>query len=146
MKPIRKHLKAIAIFLAIIFLVSSCKVYHSKTVSVDEAVYSSKWVRVKAHDGETYRFKKLEKTKGKLVGVLLRNSDDAYYLTSYIIDSTNSGKNVHILIPDAFISKIQLQNKELSTVLSIVIPVLVIGGALIIAAENMSINPGLGGN
>ena len=145
MKPLRKHLKPIALLLSVVVLMQSCIVYQSQTVSVDEAVTSSKRVRVKWNDGETYRFKKLEKTKGKLYGVLGRNSDDAYYLSSYIIDSTNRGKYVYILIPDEFISKIQLQNKELSTVLSVLIPVFVIGGILKIAADNMSINPGLGG-
>ena len=145
MKPIRKQIKPIALLLSGVVLMQSCIVYQSQTVSVDEAVTSSKRVRVKWNDGETYRFKKLEKTKGKLYGVASRNSDDAYYLSSYIVDSTNSRKYAYILIPDAFISKIQLQNKELSTVLSVLIPVLVIGGILEIAVANMSINPGLGG-
>jgi len=145
MKPLRKHLKPIALFLAVTFLVQSCKVYHSGTVSVDEAISSQKRVKVKSNDNETYRFKKLDKNNGKLYGVAHRNSDAAHYLSSNIIDNTNGGKYVDILIPDKFISKIQLHNKSLSTVLTVLLPIIAIGGLLTIAVANMSLNLGWGG-
>jgi hypothetical protein len=143
MKRLRKHLKPIALLLAVIFLVSSCRVYHSGLVSVDEAVTSSKRVKVKSYDDEIYRFKKLEINKGKLYGVATRNSDAAHYLSPYIIDQTNDDKYVGILIPDEFISKIQVQNKGLSTVLTVLIPVIAIGGFLTLTARNMSLDLGL---
>ena len=87
MKLHYKHLKLVALLLFVTFLVSSCKVYHSGTVSVDEAVSSFKEVKVKSYDNETYRFKRLGKRNGKLYGVAHRNYAE-HYLSSYIVDNT----------------------------------------------------------
>ena len=138
-------IKLIALMLSIVVLMQSCRVYHSATVSVDEAISSQKRVKVKSNDNETYRIKKLDKNNGKLYGVAHLNSDAAHYLSSYLIDNTNGGKYVDILIPDKFISKIQLHNKSLSTVLTVLLPIIAIGGLLTIAVANMSLNLGWGG-
>ena len=40
MKPLRKHLKLIALFLSVTFLAQSCNVYTYKPTTVDEVVKS----------------------------------------------------------------------------------------------------------
>ena len=61
MKALRRHLKQIALFLAVIFLMQSCKVYTYKSITLEEAVkFDYNKVKVKSRNNKTYRFDKLE--------------------------------------------------------------------------------------
>ena len=67
MKPLRKHLKPIALFLAVIFLAQSCKIY-DKPVSVSEAASIRKPVKIIGNSDKEYVFKKIFYENNQLFG------------------------------------------------------------------------------
>ena len=142
MKPLDKHLKPIALFLALIFLVSSCRVYHSKTVSVDEAVQSSKRIKVNSYNNEIFKFKQFQKEDGRLYGITRKNSYTAKKLSHQILGENIDRKYVNILLPDTLLKEIHLHDKTLSILIPVMIPISIIVGILITGGHSTAINFG----
>ena len=140
MKTIRKHLKLIALFLSVVFLLQSCKVYQAKTVMLDEAIQSSGRVKVNSYRNDKYKFEQLIIEDGKLYGITKKKSLTAKKLSFQNHKEIDNSNDVKILLPDNIGKDIHLQNKTMSTVVSIAIPLLIIIGVLAI------IQPGNVGN
>jgi len=119
-------LKWIALTLSALFLLQSCKVYHSKTVTVNEAILSTKRVKVNNFNNESYKFESLYKENEQLYGYTKIKSSTAKKLTEQIVEMNE--KFVKILLSEKKIKEYHLQNKNLSTVLSVAIPVAVASG------------------
>ena len=132
MKTIRKHLKLIALFFSFTFLLQSCKVYQTKTVTVDEAIQSSKRVKINTFRNDTYKFEELRKDDGKLYGITKKKSGTAKDLSFQGYEENANSKYVKILLPDTIVKEVYLQNKTMSTVISIAVPLLIIIGVLAI--------------
>ncbi|WP_372794674.1 hypothetical protein [Lutibacter sp.] len=138
MKAIRKHLKIVTLFFSFTFLLQSCKVYHTKTVTVDEAILSSKRVKVNTYRNDTYKFEELRKDDGKLYGITKKKSGTAKDLSFQGYEEDDNSKYVKILLPDTIVKEVYLQNKTMSTVVSIAVPLLIIIGlAAIIQPGNV---------
>jgi len=123
------NLKWIAITLSALFLLQSCKVYHSKTATIDEVIESQKRVKVKSYNGEIYRFDKLHRENDQIFGIAKIKSQE--WLRKYAKQFGQgevSGKEVKFSIPDNAFKEYYLQNKTLSTILSVAIPVVVVIG------------------
>ena len=135
MKLIRKHLKPIALFLAVVFLVSSCRVYQTKTVSVDDALSTSKKislktnknVKVKSTTNDIYKFKYLLKGKGQIYGVANKNSKTSKSLSNQIVQSNIEKNKVKILLTKDQVNEIRLVKEVLSGVLLVLS---IVGGGL----------------
>ena len=130
MKILRKHLKLISLFLSFTFLLQSCKVYQSRTVSADEASQSNKRIKVNSIRNDTYKFEELRKEDDKLYGIVKKKSSTAKHLSFQSYEEIDNGKYVKILLPDNIVKEIHLQNKTMSTVLNIAIPFLIIIGIM----------------
>ena len=143
MKTIRKHLRLVSLFLAITFFIQSCRVYHSSTASIDEAVQSNDKVKLEAAE-DTYVFQELQRENGNIYGITKRKSVTADLLSAQIVEDTKDQKNVKILLRNDQLNNIHLQNKTMSTLATIGIPLVVVGVILIIAANSMDFNFGFG--
>jgi len=110
MKTIKTHLKTVALIFASLILFQGCTVYKSTAVSLDEAAKSDTKVKVVTNDNQTLKFKR--------VGF----ENDYYY-------GEVNFKNTWIKtrINEDNIVKIQLKDKSLSTILSIGIPIVILG-------------------
>ncbi|MCZ6703894.1 MAG: hypothetical protein O6940_12760 [Ignavibacteria bacterium] len=126
MKTTHHHLKWIALTLSALFLLQSCKVYQSKTVTVNEAILSTERVKVNNFNNESYKFERLYKENEQLYGYTKRGSSTAKKLTEQIVKSQLN--YVIILLSEKTIKEYHLQNKTLSTILTVAIPVTVIIG------------------
>ena len=78
------YLKWIAITLSTLMLLQSCKVYHSNTVTVDEAVLSTKRIMVKDFNDRIFKFNMLFREEDQLYGIAKRKSGTAKLLAEQI--------------------------------------------------------------
>ena len=138
MKTVRNHLKLISLLLSFTFILQSCKVYQSKTVTVDEAVQSKNRVKIISNRNETYKFKVLQKENDQLFGVTKKNSSTAKNLTFQKFENTGNSKNVKFLLPYSIVKEIHLQNKTLSTIITIAIPVVIVVTTIYIIGSSLN--------
>ena len=110
MKAIKTHLKTAALFLSILILFQGCGVYHKGTRTLDEAVIEQKKVRITTLDNRTMHFKRVVFKDGKYYGVK---------------KTKNNSKDVLLVEKD--IKSLKSQNESLSTVLTIGIPIVLLG-------------------
>jgi len=144
MKTIRKHLRLVSLFLAITFFIQSCRVYHSSTASIDEAVQSNNKIKLVSVSDDTYIFQELQRENGNIYGITKRNSPTAKLLSAQISEETKDQKNVKILLRNDQLNNIHLQNKTMSTLATVGIPLVIIGVIAIIAVNSMDFNFGFG--
>lgn len=119
MKKLKKQFNTITLFFVVVMLIQSCTVYKSTPITLDQAVQSGAKVRVKTLDNEKFKFKKIEFIDGKFQGL-----------------KKQSGFMVKTPLNQEDIKSVNEKNKTLSTVLSIGIPVVTVGGLLAIAAAS----------
>lgn len=139
MKTIRKHLKIISLLLSITLLAQSCVAYHSSTASIDEAIQSNDKIKLEATE-DTYEFQELQRENGNIYGITKRKSVTADLLSAQIVEDTKDQKNVKILLRNDQLNNIHLQNKTMSTLGTIAIPVVIVTAIVVAAASSISIS------
>ena len=144
MKTIRKHLKLVSMLLSITIFMQSCVTYHSSTANIDEAVQSNDKIKLVSSTNDTYIFQELQRENGNIYGITKRNSITAKALSAQILEDTKDKKNVKILLTNEQLNNIHLQNKTMSTLATIGIPLVVVGVIAIIAVNSMDFNFGFG--
>ena len=128
MKIINDNLKLVSILLLIVFLFQNCVVYHSKTTTLDEAVQSGERVKIITNDNNIYKFKSIQKKDGQVVGLINKRSSTAKKFSAFQDTIKYKYPFVAVLISENSIKEIYLKNKTLSTILTIVLPITIIGG------------------
>ncbi|TDI79992.1 MAG: hypothetical protein E2O83_03655 [Bacteroidetes bacterium] len=126
MKTTLHRLKWIALTLSTLLVFQSCRVYHSKTVTVDEATLLSQHIKIKTTSNETYKFHRLLREDGKLYGITWRKGSTARKLSEQIV-LFSAGKDkdeVKILLDENTIREYHLQNKTMSILYPILFPVI----------------------
>lgn len=139
MKTIRKHLKMISLLLSLTILAQSCVAYHSSTASIDEAIQSNNKIKLEATE-DTYEFQELQRENGNIYGITKRKSVTADLLSAQIVEDTKDQKNVKILLRNDQLNNIHLQNKTMSTLGTIAIPVVIVTAIVVAAASSISIS------
>ncbi len=119
MKAIKTHLKTVALIFAALILFQGCTVYKSVPISLEQAVQNESKVRVKTKSNEKFKFNRIVVEDGSFYGVKKSNN---------VVNKTPLDQD--------FIYTINEKDKTLSTILSIAIPVVIIGGALAILVFN----------
>ena len=142
MKTIKRNLKWAAKILSFIILFQSCTVYHSTTASVDEAIQSSNKVKVVVPGEDPYKFLNLVRIDNEIYGVAKKKSNTSNLLQAQITDTSYQGKYNLIELNDQNLQDIRLMNKGASTALSIVIPVVLVSGVVVISTA-AALNDGL---
>ncbi len=141
MKTLGHHLKWIAIILSTLLVFQSCRVYHSKTATVEEATLFSQHIKIRSTSDETYRFKTLLREDGKLYGITWRKGSTARKLSEQIV-LVSAGKDkdeVKILLDENAIREYHLQNKTMSILIPILIPVILAALIFVAAAGGYGI-------
>ena len=126
MKTIKTHLRVVAFFFSAAILFQGCTVYKSSGVSFDEAVRAETKVRVEKKNGEKVKYSRI---------VVL--NDGNFYGVEVI-----KGLSNNVIIEEDSIEKIHIKDRVLSTILTVAIPVVIVGvliGAVALSLENMSI-------
>ena len=108
-------------------LMQGCKVYHSKTATVDEAILTQKRVKVKTDNGDTYKYDKIQKEDNKLYGIVKWESRNAKKLSKQMVEGILIGEYVKYPLKENTIKEYHLQNETLAWLLPIVIPISLIG-------------------
>ena len=120
MKKTRLNLKLITLLLSSALLFQSCKVYEGKTVTVDEALQFPGRVKIKTINNDTYKFENLKKEEGQLYGIAKKKSKTSKDLLDKIINENSNNKYVKILLTEELVQEIHLQNKTISTILTVI--------------------------
>jgi len=144
-KPLRKHLKLIALILSVTVLLQSCSVYTYKPTTVVDAVNSgfAYTIKVKSINNESYTFAKLEKENEQIYGIVKKKSRTASILSNQITEiGVYNYDNVKILLKEEQFKEIYIKkrDKTLSTVIPIVIGVAVTIGILGLIVDDASHN------
>ena len=119
MKTLKKQFKSVALILSMLILFQGCTVYKSASVTLEHAVQNDSKVKVITKNNEKLKFMRIGIENGNYYGV--KKSNGVILKTPLDQDSINI---------------INEKDKTLSTILSIAIPVVIIGGALAILAVN----------
>jgi len=119
MKTLKKQLRSITLLLAIVMIFQSCTVYKSANVTLDQAVQNESKVKVRTINNERFKFNRIGVEDGNYYGVKKNNS---------VVIKTPLDQN--------FIKTINEKDKTLSTILSIGIPVVIVGGVIAVAAAS----------
>jgi len=114
MKTVHYGLKWIVLTLSMLFLLQSCSVYNSKTVTVDEVILSGESVKVKCHNDAIYKFEKLVREDGEIYGIACEKGRTAKKMSGQIVDGYLNNKQVKILLLENTIKECHLHNKDLS--------------------------------
>lgn len=123
MKKIRKQIEHLVLLFASLILFQSCVVaYQGTNVSLEQAAKQESKVKVKTTSNEIYEFKHIIFEDGKFYGVQKKGSE-----------------MVKTPLEMNELSKVRLQDKTLSTFLSIAIPVVLIGVLIVLIRSNVSI-------
>ena len=141
MKTIHNPLKWIAITLSTLLVFQSCRVYHSKTATVEEATLFSQHIKIRSTSDETYRFKTLLREDGKLYGITWRKGSTARKLSEQIV-LVSAGKDkdeVKILLDENAIREYHLQNKTMSILIPILIPIILAALIFVVVASGYGI-------
>ena len=119
MKTIKKQFRTVSLLFGVIIMLQSCTVYKSTAVTLDQAAKTENKVKIKTKSNNTLKFKRVDFEDGKYYGVKKVN-----------------GASLKTPLEENNVSLIRVKNKTLSTVLSIGVPVVVVGGLTAIAAAS----------
>lgn len=121
MKTFKTNICAISLLLSALTLLQSCVAYKQGTYTLEEASRTETKVKLKTIDNETLKFKKIEFINDKYYGVIKIN-----------------GLSNMVEIESARIKYAKLQDKTMSTVLTIAVPVIVLGGIIGLTANALN--------
>ena len=102
MKTRLKKTTALSVFLAFVMLSQSCRVYDAGSLTVDQAVASESFVKIRRHEGKPLKYKRLIEEDGKYYGITKKR-----------------GKEIKHEISIDTIKKIKRKNKTWSTIATI---------------------------
>ncbi|MHA6279388.1 hypothetical protein ACXYMT_04330 [Salinimicrobium sp. CAU 1759] len=117
-------------FLLILLFLQSCSVYHSKSLSAEEAVAANNKVKVVTAQEQKLKFRKLTMENEQLSGLTKPGSATAKKLDG--LPSQPQGRFVKIDISEVDIEKIKLRNNTLSTIINIATPLVVVFTGLVV--------------
>jgi len=139
MKFSNHTLKTISIVLAILFLFQNCKVYHTQSVSIENAIQSESNVKVKLNNDEPYYFKKLINEENRIYGVSTPETATTEYLEMMGYEIIKEGNYTKIFLPNNSIKEIHLKNKTVSTFAPILAGIAFLVAIIISTKNNMSV-------
>ena len=138
MKTSKPILKFFAILISSLVLLQSCSVYHKSTCSVDEAIRNNSKVKISVTNDDPYILKRLERHDSLVYGVANTNSSTYKRLREQVKDHNYEGKYALIQMQEQDLKNIHEKNTGASTVISIGVPVVVLGVTAGIAASTVS--------
>ncbi len=129
MKTLKRHSKLFALTISFLVLIQSCKVYHSDSVSLNQASQEFKPAKIQTSNNEILKFRGI------------KNEGNFYYGVKKV-----KGEILNIPIDEKSIKSVKLENETMSTILTIALPVVIIVTGLAIIAASLNDLGNLGGN
>jgi len=124
MKTIKIHLKIVAILISSMILLQGCTVYKSTTASLEDVSKSQIKAKILTTDNQTLKFKRIDFIDGNYIGVISDDMEVNPEIEFMPLDKNN-------------IQSIKVKDKTVSTILTVVIPIAVVGGVLVIIGSNV---------
>lgn len=124
MKSLKKQFRSIALTLAMLVCFQSCKVYHSDAVTLEQASQEFKRAKIQTNSNEILKFRAIKAENDKFYGV-----------------KKIKGELINIPLEVNSIKSVKLENTTMSTVWTIVLPVAIVLGALVIIGSTLDFAP-----
>ena len=121
----QKQIRPLTFLLAFIMLLQGCKAYYKDSVTLEQAVIEHKRAKVETVTKQAYKFQSIS------------FENEQYYGVKMV-----KGEIVKILIDQADLSKVRLENKSLSVISTIGISVLV-GFAILVGVAGIALSGGI---
>ena len=121
MKTIKNSMKQIALLFSIILLISSCVTYKATSLTIDELVKTQEKVRVEYKDSKIQRFQNLVLENGTYFGMMKEKL-----------------QTVKKPIEVESIKSVRVYDRTKSTIVTIGVPVLLVGIAYFVAKKSIS--------
>ncbi|MUP44986.1 hypothetical protein E0K83_04415 [Gramella sp. BOM4] len=109
--------RPLVFFLCFSFLCYSCSVYHSKSISLDEAVATGKKVKIETSEDKLV-FKRLKKIDSDYFGLAKKGSSTAKKLGKIEVIGRMDGKYYSFPLESLVIEEINSKNYPVSTLLT----------------------------
>ena len=119
MKTIKTHLRVVAFLFSAAILFQGCTVYKSVPITIEQATKEEQQVKILTKNNVKLKFKRIIVENEKLYGV--RKVD---------------GIDVNLVLDRNTIDTIRAKDKAMSVILSIGIPVIIVGGLIATAASS----------
>lgn len=142
MKSSTKHFRLLSSILCLIFLIQSCSIYHTESISLQQAEELNKDVRITTKSGDKLKFKSIEEEGGDYFGLTRLKSKTSKELQKMGLIGRETGKLYAFGLETLNIQKIQEKNKTVSTLGTVG---LVITGIFVIILIVAAISFGNGG-
>lgn len=142
MKSSTKHFRFLSSILCLIFLIQSCSIYRTESISLQQAEELNKDVRITTKNGDKLKFKSIEEEGGDYFGLTRLKSKTSKELQKMGLIGRETGKLYAFGLETLNIQKIQEKNKTVSTLGTVG---LVITGIFVIILIVAAISFGNGG-
>jgi len=119
MKTINIHLKIVAFLISLMILLQGCTVYKPTTASLEEVSKSQTKAKILTTDNETLKFNRIDFIDGKYLGVIFNDVEKNPKIEFMPLDKNN-------------IQSIKVKDKTTSTIITVAIPVVAVGGLFLI--------------
>lgn len=138
MESVKYYLKPISCLLIFLIFLQSCTVYHSTPSSVEKAIASQNKVKVDIKMDEPYKFNKIKSFEDGVYGIVKIKSPTARKLNERLIVPNEDAKYGHVKLTDLELQNIRLKNRTASTIITIAIPVVILGALVIWVVDELN--------
>lgn len=115
----KKRNRVAPFLLSLLLIMQSCQVYKTSSISLEEATLSKEKVKVKTTIGERLKFNEIDKEEGLYYGI-----------------KKKKGELEKVPLNQEFIIGVYPKNRPLSTISTIVLPIGIIVGVLLIFQDS----------
>ncbi len=116
----KSKLNYVTLLICSLLLFQNCRVYNSKSVTIDDAAQYPGRVKIKTASNNTYKLENIKSEEGNYYGIVKKNSKAAKDLLEHIINKNPTNKYVQILLTEDLTKDIHIQSKGKSTALSVI--------------------------
>jgi len=127
MKTINIHLKIVAFLISLMILLQGCTVYKPTTASLEEVSKSQTKAKILTTNNETLKFNRIDFIDGKYLGVLFNDVEKNPKIEFMPLDKNN-------------IQSIKVKDKTMSTIITVAIPIVAVGGIFLIGIYLYSVS------
>jgi len=131
MESLKYYFKPVSYLLTFLMFLQSCTVYHSTPSSVEKAIASQNKVKVDVKTGEPYKFNRIKSDEDGVYGIVKIKSSTYKKLKERVIVPNEGAKYGHVKLSDLELQNIRLKNRTASTIITIAIPVVILGALVI---------------
>lgn len=112
MRAMKRNLKLGVRLIFFLFLFQSCTVYYGYTSSAEEAVTTSKKVKIKIPGEDSYVYKRLKRIDYRIYGITRPKSGTARRMQSQVVNNAYEGKYALVELSNDELDHIHIMNEQ----------------------------------